>query len=316
MFAGLVDHFCRAFRGYPNIVVFELTTKCQLNCSYCARSSLLSQRRFFPSDMPLELLEQICQNLAVVKRNIKGIEFAGLGEPLLHGKIDQALLLIRSRFPNVPFRLFSNGLVLKAKTDLILKTLTKSDDKLVVSLNSADAESYARLNNADYFNLICENIKAFLKKKDSRPPQTFIQLMGTDRNIRILDRFRRDWQPLLNQNDHILVAVPENSGGLISFGSSYSNSSAWPCAQLWDHLVFTSGGDVYPCCVARLAGKSVDTLLGSASDLPGILRGRKLSYLRNCHRLGLANRLKPCASCDMWRKFGRHHRKFLDRFWL
>jgi len=115
--------------------------------------------------MPLELLEQICQNLAVVKRNIKGIEFAGLGEPLLHGKIDQALLLIRSRFPNVPFRLFSNGLVLKAKTDLILKTLTKSDDKLVVSLNSADAESYARLNNADYFNLICRTSKLFSRRK-------------------------------------------------------------------------------------------------------------------------------------------------------
>lgn len=135
-----------------NKIYIEPTTRCNLNCTMCIRSSW---------DEPLG---DMCE--VTFSKIISGLEdfnpvplisFAGLGEPLTHPKIIEWIRLVKEKGAMV--ELITNGTLLTEKMSLDL--IAAGLDTLWVSIDSATPESYADVRLGAQLSEIIFNLKRF-----------------------------------------------------------------------------------------------------------------------------------------------------------
>jgi radical SAM protein with 4Fe4S-binding SPASM domain len=96
-----------AFEGFPFIIGWELTLKCNLRCSHCGSSAGLARKNELTREEALSICEQLPALL------VREVDFTG-GEPLLCPY--WAELGTRLRTLGITTRLISNGLLLDSET--------------------------------------------------------------------------------------------------------------------------------------------------------------------------------------------------------
>lgn len=138
---------------HPSHVLIELTTRCNLRCSYCNQSDESWQKTYGHQDMPFELYEKIIPQLA----GSKVLLLYNIGEPLLYKHdIYKAIALARQYIPQV--RITSNGLLWSAE---VAKKLAQAGlTQMNVSIDSPDPDVMQRNRGAD-LEKIEENLRIF-----------------------------------------------------------------------------------------------------------------------------------------------------------
>jgi MoaA/NifB/PqqE/SkfB family radical SAM enzyme len=106
----------------------------------------------------------------------------GIGEPLLNRELPAMIRHLKDRGVAVLFN--SNGILLnkKRQEELIDSNL----DELRISLDAASPEGYKAIRNSDKFDLIVNNLQAFVNRLESKKlskPRVSLWFLGSKKNI-------------------------------------------------------------------------------------------------------------------------------------
>jgi len=119
----------------PRIVVLELTTRCNLNCSMCFRRSW-SERI---GDMDERVFSKALDE--AIEAGVRFVWFAGWGEPTIHPKFIEWAETVKDA--GLGLGVNTNGTLLD--DELAKRIVEIGIDRLSVSVDAASEETYARI---------------------------------------------------------------------------------------------------------------------------------------------------------------------------
>ena len=167
----------------PVCVYLEVTNRCNLVCETCPRSFETLEP---PADMSWELFTRIVDQLPRLTRAV----LHGVGEPMLVRDLPRMISYLKNRGVYVLFN--TNGTLLRERRfpELVESGL----DELRVSLDAADAPTYARVRGKNFFDRIVRDVKRltdYQKARDVSTPRVSLWLTGLKETVDQLPAFVR-----------------------------------------------------------------------------------------------------------------------------
>ncbi len=159
----------------PRCVFIEVTNRCNLSCGTCVRG--------FTHYEPLRDLTTA--EFAAIVAQFPAVERAvlhGLGEPLLNRHLPAMIRHLKERHITVLFN--SNGTLLTREWQEVL--VRSGLDEFRLSLDTPDAETYARIRGRPLFQRVVENIEGLVaakRKLGAETPRVSIWSVGTKDNL-------------------------------------------------------------------------------------------------------------------------------------
>jgi MoaA/NifB/PqqE/SkfB family radical SAM enzyme/surfactin synthase thioesterase subunit len=161
---GAAPELSEVVRHEPVFANIEITTRCNLACSYCARAGLKPREQ----DMPLERFRRLLDLLPHAYR----ITLVGLGEPLLHPQVVEMVAIASALGRRVA--LVTNAMALDPRRSAAL--LAAGLDSIAFSLDAVDRGVAARTRPGIDLERVLSNIRAFtaLAAGEERPVSTAV----------------------------------------------------------------------------------------------------------------------------------------------
>lgn len=127
----------------PFSIIIEPTTFCNLKCKFClhsfTRDDMVNSGHVFQK-MSGEIFQKVVDQIKMFPQSIKSINFAGVGEPLLHEDLTKMIRQLKNTGRVITISIISNGLNLsKSLSDDLVNS---GVDSLKISLNGLTDESY------------------------------------------------------------------------------------------------------------------------------------------------------------------------------
>jgi MoaA/NifB/PqqE/SkfB family radical SAM enzyme len=142
--------------GMPLFVQIEITSKCNLVCKYCQRTSDPDNQS--DNDMSLDSFNMIINQL---KYPTRSVHLVGMGEPLLNPDL---FSMIRSaKEKGLEVSLIDNFTLIDREKSLAL--IESGLDFLYISFDSASKDTFEELRTGADFEKIINNVKLFVKTK-------------------------------------------------------------------------------------------------------------------------------------------------------
>jgi radical SAM protein with 4Fe4S-binding SPASM domain len=135
----------------PVIANIEITTYCNLDCQFCARSELNKRNKH----MPFELF----RNILSILPNTYKIVLVGLGEPLLHPEIVDFIKYAKSQGRKVG--MVTNAMLLNPNVSYQL--LEAGLDSIAFSIDGSNETISSEVRKGTNFQVVIQNIKEFVK---------------------------------------------------------------------------------------------------------------------------------------------------------
>lgn len=293
-------------------IVFELTLKCNLNCTICSRKYLKDQS----SDIDFSMLKNVLNDLKQNYHKPINFSFGGYGEPLIYRNLIEAIEEVKNVSPDIVL-ITTNGHLLN---DTIREKILDSKlDYIRISLNATCVSEYKKLMNSDKFELVESNIKKLFesKRKINSKLKVGIQILDTQKNKENFSEYKKKWENYLSGNDFIAYRRIENKSRLVdsnflSDGNSPRNiENRWPCYALWKYLAIDTTGSVYACCEAyTFRDKNTKLYLGNLNDssITEIINSPSLEHIKNLHLNNDYTSIPECKNCtkiinypNLWR---------------
>jgi MoaA/NifB/PqqE/SkfB family radical SAM enzyme len=155
----------------------EPTTRCNLACRMCVRNSWSEPI----GDMSQAVFEGILEGLSGIEPTPR-IVLAGFGEPLAHPRL--AAMVAELKRLGAAVEIVTNGTLLTR--ELAANLLEAGLDKLWVSLDGAQPESYADARSGADLRAVLENLSALaelVRRSQAGRPEIGIVFVATRRNI-------------------------------------------------------------------------------------------------------------------------------------
>ncbi len=167
----------------PVCLYLEVTNRCNLLCETCPRTFEALEP---PADMDWDLFTSIVDQTPSLKRAV----LHGVGEPMLVAELPRMIRYLKDRGVYVLFN--TNGTLLREKryAELIEAGL----DELRVSLDAADAKSYAMVRGRPFFDRIVRDVRRMREYQDEKGvshPRVSLWLTGLKETIQELPDFVR-----------------------------------------------------------------------------------------------------------------------------
>ena len=197
----------------PLCVYLEVTNRCNLLCETCPRTFEDLEP---PADMSWELFTRIVDQLPDLERAV----LHGVGEPMLVRDLPRMIRYLKDRGVYVLFN--TNGTLLRPATFPVL--VESGLDELRVSLDAADAKTYALVRGKDFFDRIVRDVRRFTdyqKRMDAATPSVSLWLTGLKETVGQLPDFVRLAAAMGVGEVHLQRLVFDETG----FGMARSESS-------------------------------------------------------------------------------------------
>ncbi|MBU0456219.1 MAG: radical SAM protein [Gammaproteobacteria bacterium] len=138
-------------------IEIEVTNDCNLKCIMCPRTSNMNREIGY---MDFDLFKKI-----VDETEVSSIHFSGLGEPMLHPQVKDMFAYAKEK--GLEVGLWTNGLSLD---EGFSKQIIEREfvDYIIVGLDAATKEIYAKVKGVDVFDKAVENINGFLRLKKEK----------------------------------------------------------------------------------------------------------------------------------------------------
>ena len=249
---GIPESHRREDPPAPKSVKVELTSRCDHNCTFCARVT----RNRPAGDMDFEFFKDLALEMHEV-----GVEELGLfylGESMLYPQLPEAIRFAKEvcKFPYV--FLTTNGSA--ASPDKVVECFAAGLDSLKFSLNYADEDQFGEIARASpkLFHKATENIRAAKRMRDYMGSKcglyaSYIEFDG-DQAVRMqarVDELRECFDevyalPLYNQAAQIenpdWKFIPGN------VGRAANKRDPLPCWSLFTEGHVTHDGFMSACC--------------------------------------------------------------------
>lgn len=235
------------FQHFPKMVLFEITTKCNLTCSYCVARALVKD----PADLPLEQIIQLKDRLAVFDY----IALCGLGESLVHRDFYKVLEIFKEQ----KIVLVSNGSV---PIDFQRLTAYRNVDAISFSVDGATEDSMRKTCSNYRFETLLKNLEnaqvcnvnvAFncTVTKDNLSELELLQDMAVKYNVkRVKIGLPLGQEKWVRQNMmEICQALQCTAAKIQSAGLIYEGPFQVKCTfENAPIAVISKNGNMYPCC--------------------------------------------------------------------
>ena len=197
----------------PVCLYLEVTNRCNLLCETCPRTFEALEP---PADMSWELFTRIVDQVPGCKRAV----LHGVGEPMLVRELPRMVRYLKDRGVYVLFN--TNGTLLKPRTfpELVATGL----DELRVSLDAADAKTYAQVRGKDFFNRIVRDVRLFTdyqRSAGATNPRVSLWLTGLKETVQQLPDFVRLAADMGVREVHLQRLVFDENG----FGMARADNS-------------------------------------------------------------------------------------------
>jgi radical SAM protein with 4Fe4S-binding SPASM domain len=247
--------------GMPQTMIIEVSALCNLKCALCPTGTDTLKR-----DKGLIKQSDYERIITEVGPYLRYLNLYFCGEPLLHNKICEMIQYAKIKKVST-VQLHTNANV-DFSEDFIKKLILSGLDLLVISLDGATQEVYARYRRGgilekglNFVRMIAEE----KKKQNLFYPKLVIQFIIMGHNYTQLEQMKRIVQAtgadslqlkLLNPNmakvglkeKEEFLPRQELAGANIRIGRSVDLNQPKMCSLLWDSAVVTWDGLVVPCC--------------------------------------------------------------------
>jgi MoaA/NifB/PqqE/SkfB family radical SAM enzyme len=169
--------------GGPYHVEIYPSDRCNIDCFFCSTASIRGD-----DELPLARIEQLVGEMQ--QAGTRSIRFAGGGEPLFHRKTKDLLRMIGKS--GIPIENITTNAVLLGQ-DMTGILLDGHCDEIIVSLNTADPDSYARMMQtpARNFDRVLTNVRHIVAERNRRKmrnPQIVLQYLVWKENYKSIPR--------------------------------------------------------------------------------------------------------------------------------
>lgn len=279
----------KANRALPGMLAVELTNNCNLKCSKCPITKVGRKRGFLDK----ALFEKILSDVRAAGVPVE-IALSGGGEPTLHGDVVEFVRMARA-VPNVTRVGFATNAV-RLTPGLSRSLLEAGLNRLKLSLDTDDPETYLRLNRVDEYETVVSNILHFthIKKQGNYKCDVELKITLYTDDLSAASRLRDFWSPHV---DRVRATRLHNWAGLK--GGRQGNTRSMPCRLLWRQIQILWDGQITLCCQDSMEGFFN---MGNAWEIDIShywRRDPKLLKIRRSHLKGDFSKLPVCAKCAM-----------------
>lgn len=158
-------------------VYIEVTTLCNFSCTTCIRNSWDDEL----GKMEIPVFERLYEQLKELP-NLESVHFGGFGEPMSHPHIFEMMKSVKEI--GLKVELITNGSLLDENNAAQLIDLGL--DKLFISLDGPDEESYNDIRQGADYNSVLKNIRKFnqiKKQKGVKHPELAFEFVAMKQNI-------------------------------------------------------------------------------------------------------------------------------------
>lgn len=256
-------------------IYIEITNSCNFSCSFC-----------FKTERPLRFMSPA--EFAVVLTKIKPftnyIYLHVLGEPLLHPKLDELLLLAKQAgiFVNIT----TNGALLLRKQDVLLQYPVRQ-----INISLHDAEENIATDNLDTY------LSSVLDFATNAASETYVNLRLWNEGVQTSSEFNRKClqkiAAFFNMSDEMLIKNQKDTGVKLADHIFLQTAPRfeWPdgeetrsvdqknCYALRDHVAVLVDGTVVPCCLDADGAMSLGNVYeNDFHDIVNSERAQKIRY--------------------------------------
>ncbi len=244
--------------GKPISISVEPTTSCNLSCPECPSGLKKFSRP--TGKISHEDFEIILKQMA---RHLQYITFYFQGEPLLHNDFVEFIQLAKQKKLFVATSTNAHFLSEQKAVDLIQSGL----DRLIISLDGTDAETYTKYRRGGDFDQVISNIKTMVrtrKEGNSKHPFLELQFLVLKHNEHQIQEIKQLGKELgvdkvvlktaqvyefEDGNDFIpdldkYARYQKHEDGKYRIKSKLPNH----CFRMWSSCVLTWDTQVVPCC--------------------------------------------------------------------
>lgn len=273
--------------GRPAHLKLELTNYCNLACPMCPHPQMRRPVGYMEPSLFRSIIDQAAPEL----------EFAylhHLGESLFHARVGELVDYGKSR--GAAMGLSTNATFLDERKARAL--LEGGLDFLVVSLDAASPEAYARLRVGGELARTVENVRAFLSLRRALRARTdvAVQLILTPANADELRPFTDEWA---REGVPVMIKEARDWAGQVPLDrlgvAARPSVAREPCKMPWTELTVLWDGAVVPCANHFEREHAVGDL--ARQSLDEVWNGEPLARLRAAHRDDAVAGVPVCATC-------------------
>lgn len=280
---------------FPDIVLLDATTRCNLACTHCPNRALAKHDGFL-GDMDIDLYHKIVDEVATHADT--WFRPMNCGEPLLRRDMPAMIRYAKEQgIRNVGIT--TNGTLLN--TAMRRHLVQAGLDQLEVSLDAATPGTYEKIRQAPLFDLVVGNTLSYLEeaKQVDNGRQVVVSFIVQAANRHEVSTFVSFWS---GKADAVLIRDYHQHNNLVSSEARvYSHPFKYrhPCPYVFERVVIDYQGRVRFCC----ADWETEFPLGDlrVHGLEEIWQGDRYRELRRQHIAGTFDH-PYCLRCTDWRQ--------------
>lgn len=278
---------------FPINIDLELTSRCNLRCKYCKRTSMHTDNSLGVGDMDFDLATRIIDegagSIRAVKLNIRG-------EPLMYPRIAEIVGHCKKRGVREVL-MNTNGMLLNK--ELAVRLLDAGLDSIIFSFDYADKARLEANRLGARFETIVENIRnvADLKRTGGHwGVKIRANSFYDDDVMKEVKALRDIWGDDIDEFTISRVNPTADATRIdLDACEEHFDAVGWQCHQPWQRLgVFTSGDAIF-CCTDFEGSMSV----GNVKDkgVHALWHSDKIDGLRRLHARKQGYKVPLCRSC-------------------
>lgn len=263
---------------------------CNLRCPMCPRQAYIPGKGYMDFNVVRKILDEASEH------GLFAFNFAGLGEPTLYPDIFKVIRYAKERGV-IDVNMHTNGTRLAPAFNSQL--LDSGLDRLIISLDSAEKESYEKIRVGAKFEKVCAGVDDLIKQRNAHPKSrmhikaNFIEMDEEDPTEK--NKFISHWKDKLNRIAILKYLDCQTGDETIFHKENYEQDNNFCCPELWRRLTIVSDGTA-TLCPRDMKKKYV---IGNVYEqtISEIWTGEKMQRARDLHRQGRFKEVSSCGDC-------------------
>jgi MoaA/NifB/PqqE/SkfB family radical SAM enzyme len=297
----------KRYGDFPVNLDVSVTNHCNLSCTMCKRTVALADKHLWWSgeviDPRLQFLDIAIYKKVIDESAANGLQAVHLtghdGEPTLHKQLPEMIAYARQKEITDVFT-HSNATLLH-RDDLIDRILDAQPHRIIFSIDSPVKETFEKIRVGANFELVVNNIKAFIRKKREKNllfPIVKVQMVVMEQNRHEVDLFKRlfrddagadvlgfteflDYHALLDKKQGVTHPTPGQT------------NMHYVCDYPYRRLRLDQSGLVYACLTGQYHRLGDARML----SLKEMWHGPVMQKLRSDHLRYGAGKTVGCETC-------------------
>lgn len=275
---------------FPIHLDIETTSACNLQCPFCASAYNNwgpSKKGFLEMETFRKIIDEGADN------GLFSMKLSFRGEPLLHPLIAEMVQYAKDKgIIDVFFN--TNGLLLTEKNCTLL--INAGLDRLSISCEGFDAETYSRYRKGGNFSVLLQNVKNLRRIRSELQvdhPKIRIQTLLLPELTGNYPQYVSFWQEYADEVAY-LDARSESCEA-----DHRGQTADWACPFLWQRMVILWDGTVLPCLMHGIKDFT-GMILGDVniSRISDMWLSDREKEIRSLHVNGLSHTIPCCDRCS------------------